>query len=76
MARNVMFNDNVRMFVLLVLLILSGVWLVVELNTNSVPEYDWEAMEKIPPHPRVVFIQTTNAKGEVVIEPRNLTTKN
>ncbi|HFQ4951166.1 TPA: hypothetical protein ACGUO9_004207 [Vibrio vulnificus] len=76
MIRNAMFKANLRMFFLLVLLVFSVVWLVIELNKSLIPEYDWEAIEKMPPYPKVVFIQTTNEKGEVVIEPRTLTTKN
>ncbi|EGQ8101392.1 hypothetical protein I7093_004473 [Vibrio parahaemolyticus] len=75
-TRNAMLKANLKMIFLLVLLVFSVGWLVIELNKSLIPEYDWEAMEKMPQHPKLVFIQTTNEKGEVVIEPRTLTTKN
>ncbi|MCG3741592.1 hypothetical protein [Vibrio cincinnatiensis] len=61
-------KENTRMFLLLILLVASVVALVAELQEQRIPKYDYEAMDKIPRQPRVIFTTIINENGEKSIE--------
>ncbi|CAH1592939.1 hypothetical protein THF1C08_320077 [Vibrio jasicida] len=59
---------NTRMFILLILLVASVVALVTELQERQIPKYDYEAMDKMPRQPRVIFMPIMNENSEKLIE--------
>ncbi|USD59092.1 hypothetical protein J4N45_11170 [Vibrio sp. SCSIO 43140] len=68
-------KNGIVMVILAALLVLSAIWLVQEANNSLVLKYDYEAMEEMPPLPKVFIAHAVNAEGEVVLEHRTISLK-